>query len=122
MANYYAHADLIFIGKSLCETGGQNIIEPALHGKPILVGPNMQNFAQVMRDMLGANAIVQVANADELGKQVETLLANPDRGREIGTHAAALVQRNAGALTRTVEMLSHLVESRGETSTVSQSS
>ncbi len=122
MANYYAHADLIFIGKSLCETGGQNIIEPALHGKPILVGPNMQNFAQVMRDMLGAKAIVQVANADELGKQVETLLANPDRGREIGTHAAALVQRNAGALTRTVEMLSHQVESRGETSTVSQPS
>ena len=110
MSNYYAHADLIFIGKSLCDRGGQNIIEPALYGKPILVGPNMQNFAQIMRDMLEAKAIVQVADADGLRTEVEALLADPTRREAIGAQAAALVQRNAGALTRTVDLLWDVVE------------
>jgi 3-deoxy-D-manno-octulosonic-acid transferase len=108
MSDYFAHASIIFIGKSLVGHGGQNIIEPALHGKPILVGPHMQNFAQVVSDMLAANAIVQVANAKELEKQVEALLANPSRRMETGAHAVALVQRNAGALTRTVDLLSQV--------------
>jgi len=66
LTSFYPHADIIFIGKSLTQHGGQNIIEPAMFGKPIVVGPNMENFPVVIDDFLEAGAIVQVADATEL--------------------------------------------------------
>ena len=48
------------MGKSLLSTGGQNVIEPALPGKPIVVGPHLENFPDVAEDFLEANALLQV--------------------------------------------------------------
>jgi 3-deoxy-D-manno-octulosonic-acid transferase len=106
MSNYFAHAELIFIGKSLFEHGGQNIIEPAIYAKPIVVGPNMQNFQQVIRDMREAGAIVQVDDAESLKLEIKNLLSDSERSHQVGANALALVQANAGALSRTVELLS----------------
>ena len=105
MSNYFTHASLIFIGKSLFDHGGQNIIEPAFHGRPIVVGPNMQNFQQVMRDLLEADAIVQVDDPEAFKQQVAALLSDPERMGGLGQRASELVQANAGALSRTVELL-----------------
>jgi 3-deoxy-D-manno-octulosonic-acid transferase len=52
LRSFYACADVIFVGKSLTEHGGQNIIEPAFCSKPIVVGPNMENFPQITPDFL----------------------------------------------------------------------
>ncbi len=65
LRGFYAAADLVFVGKSLTQTGGQNPIEPERDGKPILVGPHMENFAEVARDFQDAGAWVQVADAAE---------------------------------------------------------
>src|SRR6185312_13282740 len=63
---FYEHATVVFVGKSLTANGGQNPIEPAALGKPVVFGPNMQNFPDVVRIFLSQNAVVQVRDAEEL--------------------------------------------------------
>ena len=63
LKNFFCCADAIFIGKSLTQHGGQNIIEPALCGKPVIVGPNMENFRSVVEDFRQADALVEVRDA-----------------------------------------------------------
>lgn len=102
LKNFYSCADVIFIGKSLAQHGGQNVIEPALFGKPVVVGPNMENFLQVMKDFLEADAIVQVPNSASLKSAIGELLANAPRRADLGRKAAALVKEKGGSLTRTL--------------------
>ena len=102
LKNYYAHADVIFIGKSLTQHGGQNPIEPACFGKAVVVGPNMENFPSVMDDFSAAEALCQVPNPEELQRQVRYLLLNEAVRNELGARAGALVEQKSGALTQTV--------------------
>lgn len=97
LRGFYAAADLVFVGKSLTQTGGQNPIEPARDGKPILVGPHMENFAEVARDFRDAGAWVQVADAAELAAAAERLLGDAAARERLGRAAADLVARKCGA-------------------------
>ena len=74
LRSFYACADVIFVGKSLTEHGGQNIVEPALCGKPIIVGPNMENFAAVTQDFLAAAALLQVRDAADYGRHPDVVV------------------------------------------------
>src|SRR6185503_14721188 len=60
LAEVYRHATVVFVGGSLVPRGGHNIIEPAAYSKPIVVGPNMDNFRQIVSDFIAGNALVQV--------------------------------------------------------------
>ncbi len=73
---FYEHATVIFVGKSLTAEGGQNPIEPGALGKAMVFGPNMQNFAEVVRSFLEQNGAVQVRDAAELEKALGDLLAD----------------------------------------------
>ena len=102
---FYSHATVIFVGKSLTAQGGQNPIEPAAVSKPVVFGPNMQNFADVVRDFLANDGAVQVQNAAELEKKLAELLANETRRTELGRNALKVVRENLGAIDRTVDMI-----------------
>lgn len=102
---FYPRADVIFVGKSLTADGGQNIIEPALFGKPIVVGPRMSNFPVVMRDFLAANAIRQVPDAGGLKTAVADLLRDRASAEAMGERAAQLVRDRAGAIGETVKLI-----------------
>jgi len=102
---FYEHATLIFVGKSLTAEGGQNPIEPGALGKPMVFGPNMQNFAEIARAFLDRDGAVQVQDASELGTVLEELLLNADRRGELGRNALAVVRENLGAVERTVDMI-----------------
>ena len=97
LRGFYAAADLVFVGKSLTQTGGQNPIEPARDGKAILVGPHMENFAEVARDFQEAGAWVQVADAAELAAAAARLLGDAAERARLGRAAADLVARKCGA-------------------------
>ncbi len=105
LKNFYSCADVIFVGKSLTQHGGQNVIEPALFGKPIIVGPNMENFQAVMEDFKSADAILQVANSAAFLSALAELLDDEKRRREIGFRAAAVVREKGGALGRTLDVI-----------------
>jgi len=99
LRNFYAVSDLIFVGKSLTQTGGQNPIEPAKDGKPIVVGPHMENFPAISQDFRVANAYAQAGNAKELEDLILDLLDNSAERVRLGRAAADLVNRKAGAIS-----------------------
>ncbi len=102
LMNFYAAADVVFVGKSLCEHGGQNPIEPALFGKPIVVGPNMENFPSVVDDFLAAKALRQVADFQTLEKNIEELLANSVARVQLGTAARGVIESRRGVINKMV--------------------
>ncbi len=111
LMNFYQLATVVFVGKSLSARGGQNPIEPAALGKPVLFGPHMQNFSDVVKIFLAADAAIQVANATELEKAIAGLLAHPERRAQLGQNALFTVRNNQGAVSRTVDMIvKHLAE------------
>ena len=105
----YGIADVVFVGKSLCAHGSQNMIEPCLCGKPTFVGPYTENFRPVMSDLLEGEGIVQVKDAAELEeKVVEAFATLEGRGADasplkgLGARAAAAVERRCGVVPRCV--------------------
>lgn len=102
---FYRSATVVFIGKSLTASGGQNPIEPGALGRAMVFGPNMQNFADITRHFLKKSAALQVNSAEELGKTVAELLADQALRAELGRNALAVVAENLGAIDRTVEMI-----------------
>ncbi len=105
LRNFYSVADIIFVGKSLLEHGGQNPIEPAMYGKAVVVGPNMENFPAVMEEFLRHEAIRQVDGVEALGSTVDMLILDPSTRESLGQRAAAVVTENRGAIERTVKRL-----------------
>ena len=102
---FYEHAAVIFVGKSLVAEGGQNPIEPGALGKAMVFGPNMQNFAEVVRSFLQQQGAVQVRNAAELEGVLGELLGNEARREELGRNALRVVRQNLGAIDRTVDVI-----------------
>lgn len=97
LRGFYAAADVVFVGKSLTQTGGQNPIEPARDGKPIVVGPHMENFPAIAQDFLDARAWAQARDAGELKAIILKLLGDGAERARLGQAAAELVARRAGA-------------------------
>ncbi len=102
---FYEHAAVIFVGKSLTAQGGQNPIEPGALGKPMVFGPNMQNFTAIVDAFLRKDGAVQVRDAAELEKVIGDLLADPSRRDRLGRNALRVVRENRGSIERTVDMI-----------------
>jgi 3-deoxy-D-manno-octulosonic-acid transferase len=117
LAQVYRLATVAFVGGSLVETGGHNILEPAVFGRPIVFGPHMANFAEIARDFLDQGAAVQVHSGRELEDVVVELLTDPVRRARLGAAARALVDANRGARDRTLEALARLLPT-GRTATI----
>jgi 3-deoxy-D-manno-octulosonic-acid transferase len=109
LAQVYALASVVFVGGSLVPSGGHNILEPAVAGKAVVVGPHMENFQEIADQFRAERAMVQVASPDELAHEVSALLLDEERRRGLGERARGLVGRNRGAVSRTVDALSSLL-------------
>ena len=97
----YGIADVVFVGKSLCAHGSQNMIEPCLCGKPTLVGPYTENFRPVMSDLLASDAIIQVKDAKELEEGIVGCLEGLRFG-DLGERAKAAVEKRLGVVAKCV--------------------
>jgi len=101
----FSIASLVFVGGSLVRHGGQNPLEPASFGKPILFGPHMFNFRGIADTLLKNDAAVQVGNAGELFRESAALLRDRNRARDIGWNAKRTLNANRGATLRNVEAI-----------------
>jgi 3-deoxy-D-manno-octulosonic-acid transferase len=116
----YSLATLVFVGGSISQTGGHNILEPAAVGSAIITGPHTFNFADITRDFVKAKAIVQLSSGDlrestkELSAAINDLLANEAHRSELQQKAKDLVQRNLGATERTIGYLNSLLMGSSE--------
>ncbi|HSL23146.1 MAG TPA: 3-deoxy-D-manno-octulosonic acid transferase [Vicinamibacterales bacterium] len=109
LAQLYHIATAVFVGGSLVDAGGHNILEPAAHGKPIVVGPHMSNFAEITRTFLENGAVEQVADEAGLEEALLGLLHDPVRRARLGAAARALVEANRGARSRTMAAIAELL-------------
>ncbi len=109
LATIYQIGTLVFVGGSLVATGGHNILEPAVFGKPIVFGPHMQNFAEIADAFLANGAAVQVRTAHELDEALVSLITDPVRRARLGAAARALVEANRGAKDRSLAVLEALL-------------
>ncbi|MBL7151192.1 MAG: 3-deoxy-D-manno-octulosonic acid transferase [Candidatus Omnitrophica bacterium] len=105
LVNYYAVADIVFVGGSLVNKGGHNILEPAFLEKPILFGPYMSNFHDIACLFMKTDAAIAVANQGELEKNIEGLLSDPRRCLELGSRARGVLLQNQGATIRNAQNL-----------------
>ena len=108
LAACWGLADVAFVGGSLTNRGGQNMIEPAGFGAALLFGPNTQNFRDVVELLLSADAARVVRSCAELTAAVADCLEHPERARQQGAKAQQLVLAQQGATARTVEILASL--------------
>lgn len=97
LGQVYSAADIAIVGGGFGNTGGQNIIEPMAHGKPVLHGANMFNFADVARLAVEAGASRSCPGQESLESALRELAANPELREKMGTAGRALVTTNAGA-------------------------
>jgi 3-deoxy-D-manno-octulosonic-acid transferase len=105
LAALFEVATVVFVGGSLVKAGGHNIVEPAAHGKPVIFGPHMENFADIARTFLDQHGAVQVGSAGDLADALVALLDDPVRRATLGATARGIVEANRGATLRTLEAL-----------------
>ncbi|MBZ0158814.1 3-deoxy-D-manno-octulosonic acid transferase [Candidatus Methylomirabilis sp.] len=105
----YAVGNISFVGGSLMPKGGHNLLEPALHGRPILFGPHMENFIEASTYFVEQRAAIQVRDAADLTRQLTMLLRDPAAGERMGQTAMTALTAHRGACERTVTLLEKLV-------------
>jgi 3-deoxy-D-manno-octulosonic-acid transferase len=109
LASLYRLADGAFVGGSLVESGGHNILEPAAFGKVPVFGPSMENFAEIASCFVAAEAAIQVESPEDVGVAWIELLRDPERERRMSATAKRLVDDSRGATARALaEITKHL--------------
>lgn len=101
----YALADLVFVGGSLVPHGGQNMLEPAAQGRPVLYGPHVHNFVQEAALLEGAGAALRLTGVEELGPALGRLLADGEGRERMAAAGMRAVRAQQGATALTFEAL-----------------
>ena len=109
LSSVYGVSDIAIIGKSFRGEGGQNPFEAAYWGKPIVCGPHMENFP-VIREFYKAGAAREVKE-EALAQVLSELLTHKERAIVMGRRAQELYQKNTGAVSRAIEIITSYIRS-----------
>ena len=112
LAAIYALADAAFVGGSLVDSGGHNILEPAWYGKAPVFGQSMENFAEMAEQFVAADAGVRVNSGPMLGRVWVQLIENDALRERVGRAALELSSRNSGATDRTLQRIDEILSGR----------
>jgi len=111
LASLYRLADGVFVGGSLVESGGHNILEPAAFAKVPVFGESMENFAEIAEKFVTAEAALQVGSPEDAGVSWIELLRNPERNQKMGETGRRLVEESRGATDRAVNAIREVLAS-----------
>ncbi len=107
LAAVFENASVVFMGGTLPHRGGHNILEPAYFGKPVVMGPHMENFAEIAAEFTAARAVLRIESPGELAAAVERLLRDPDhvgeRGKALAMAKRGVVDKLAQEVLRAVD-------------------
>ena len=123
----YALASIVFVGGSIVDRGGHNVLEPAVAGVPVVTGAHTHNFHAIVGLLNDAGAIVQLPPVDadhasaELAGVLNELLADPERRKELATRATELIVTNQGSAERTIKLIAPLLATKRRDSSQSNS-
>lgn len=105
----YALADLVFVGGTLVRHGGQNMMEPASLGRPVVVGPYVHNFRGEVDMLRAADGIVVAPDEDGVFATLLGWLREPARAQALGERGRQVLEANKGATERTLAVLEPLL-------------
>jgi 3-deoxy-D-manno-octulosonic-acid transferase len=111
----YSLATIVFVGGSIANTGGHNVLEPAAAGRCIVTGPHTHNFATIVDAFVNANALVKLPRlseremVQELARTLDELVRDPGKRVELGKRAEILLEQNVGAAERTMQLIEPLL-------------
>ncbi|MBR1552614.1 MAG: tetraacyldisaccharide 4'-kinase, partial [Schwartzia sp.] len=111
LGKVYSIGDVIYVGGSLIAHGGHNILEPAAHGKAIIVGYNMVNFKEIHSLFTKRNAVVTVEDQEELKTAAVRLFADAEERARMERETLAIINENKGAARRSAVLLHELLDS-----------
>jgi 3-deoxy-D-manno-octulosonic-acid transferase len=100
LSSLYQFGDVAYVGGSLVPKGGQNPVEPAAAGKPVLFGPDMSDFPDIADLMLKEGGAIQVKNGEELTAEAYRLLSDSAHSARLGEKNKALVERHSGVTSK----------------------
>ncbi|GMV97259.1 MAG: 3-deoxy-D-manno-octulosonic acid transferase [Phycisphaerae bacterium] len=117
LRKFYSLAAVVFVGRTIAPQGGSDMMEVAALGKPIIVGPHTENFADAVAQLKQHEAI-RIIDAElndpraseKLADAVAAILGDPAEARRLADHALQVVQRNRGATQRTLSRLLTLID------------
>jgi 3-deoxy-D-manno-octulosonic-acid transferase len=96
LASLFPRADVVFMGGTLARRGGHNILEPAVCGRAIVVGPHMENFATIAAEFRDRLAMLEIPDSDALVPAMEKLIGEPKLREDLGAGAAELAAMHRG--------------------------
>lgn len=105
LVDFYQQSDLVFVGGSLVPFGGHNPLEPAAFGKPVFFGPHMEDFADIVSEMLAEEAARQVADVDDLCLALQILVADRAGQEKTGRLARDFVEQRQGVTDRHLDVI-----------------
>ncbi len=111
LSQAYCVADVVIIGGGFANLGGQNLIQPLAHGKPVIHGPHMQNFRHAAEEAGQAGATLTAASGEELAAHINSLLTDKNLRQKMGEAGAALVRKHLGAAERIASAIAEEAES-----------
>ncbi|MHC4606134.1 MAG: 3-deoxy-D-manno-octulosonic acid transferase [Planctomycetota bacterium] len=114
LSRAYALATVVFIGGTFGPRGGQNMLEPAVVGKPILSGPSLHNFRDVARALADAGGMRVLERPEDLGPAVGDLLGDPGRIRSMGESARRVAASGRGAVKKSVDLIESVFGTGGD--------
>lgn len=109
LGRLYSMADVVFVGGSFVKVGGHNILEPAAHGKPVIVGPYMFNFKEIFELLSKRGVCLMAKDEADFTNKLLALLGDKERIADMGRKALEVVAENQGATRRNIERFEELV-------------
>ena len=110
LGRIYAIGDIVFVGGSLVRYGGHNVLEPAAHAKPILVGPSMEDFKDSYSLLSKAGACRMVSDADGLAEAFLEIAGDDNLRKRMGEASTQIIRENRGAALKTIHYLTDLLD------------
>ncbi len=111
LSEFYASASMAFVGGSLVARGGHNLIEPAVLGAPIIVGPHTFNFEDIVQEFLNNQACIRVSNQTQLNDAIEFFARERELADKYAQRAREVVEKNKGS---TEFQASYIIKQLGE--------
>jgi len=110
MLEFYAASDIAFVGGSIANIGGHNVLEAAIFKLPVLVGPNTHNFAEITQLLHDCGGSKLVRNSDDIISCMEELIENASTRKIMGSAGLKLVEENRGAVALTMELIANAMQ------------
>jgi 3-deoxy-D-manno-octulosonic-acid transferase len=114
LQRWYGIATVVFIGKSLTAHGGQNPVEPILAGKPVVLGPHMENFATLAKALVSKKGAIQVNDVSSLERALAELLRDSEAQERLVQNAHEVLSEHRGATARAAALIHHLGSEYGK--------